>query len=375
MALSLSNEQSITQKFLGLNWGLILLISLMALVGGMSLYSAANGALTPWASRHMARYVVCFAGMILIAMIDIRWWFKFAYVPYILGIIMLVVVEVMGHIGMGAQRWIDLGVINLQPSELMKIAIVMVLARYYHTVGSDNANNLLLILWPLILMGLPTALVLLQPDLGTAIMMCLAGASVMFLAGVSVWFYIGTGALCILSLPIIWQFLHEYQKNRVLTFLNPENDPLGAGYHIIQSKIALGSGGLEGKGFLKGTQSHLNFLPEKQTDFIFTLWVEEWGLFGGLALLTVIGLIFAYCLWIATQCRHRFARLLAVGLTVNFSLYIIINIAMVMGVIPVVGVPLPLISYGGTSMLAAMIAFGLIMSCYVHRDRKLHSMI
>ena len=255
----------------------------------------------------------------------------------------------------------------------MKIAIIMVLARYYHTVGSENANNPLLMIWPVLMILVPVGLVIIQPDLGTAIMMCAAGGAVMYLAGVSIWIYLTLAVVAILSLPVAWQFLHDYQKDRVMTFLNPETDPLGSGYHIIQSKIALGSGGLEGKGFLKGTQSHLNFLPEKQTDFIFTLWAEEWGMLGGLGLLLIIGLILAYCIWISMQCRHRFSRILAIGLTVNFFLYVVINIAMVMGVIPVVGVPLPLISYGGTTMLAVMIGFGLIMSCYIHRDQKLQS--
>lgn len=371
--MPLSTDQNISHKFLNLNWGLIALISLMALIGALALYSAANGSMSPWASKHIARFVVCLCGMIVIAMIDIRWWYRLAYIPFVLGIMLLLAVELTGRIGMGAQRWIDLGVLQLQPSELMKIAIIMVLARYYHTVGADNANNPLLMFWPLLLIAIPTGLVMIQPDLGTAVMMMIAGGAVMFMAGVSIWFFLSIMAVVILSLPIIWQFLHDYQKDRIMTFLNPETDPLGAGYHILQSKIALGSGGIEGKGFLKGTQSHLNFLPEKQTDFIFTLIAEEWGLLGGLTVLSIIGLILAYCTWIALQCRHRFARLMAIGLTVNFSLYIVINIAMVMGVIPVVGVPLPLISYGGTSMLSVMIAFGLIISCYVHRDRKLQT--
>lgn len=372
-SFSLNTEQNFTQRFLSLNWGLILLISMISVAGVLSLYSAANGSFSPWAAKHLIRYVICFVGMICVAMVDLRWWYRLAYVPFFLGLILLITVEVMGRTGMGAQRWIDLGVFQLQPSELMKIGVIMALARYYHTIGADNVNNPLLILWPLILISLPVGLVLMQPDLGTAIMIALAGGAVLYLAGVSIWFFLGIGSLGILSLPVIWQFLRDYQKERIMTFLNPESDPLGSGYHILQSKIALGSGGIEGKGFLKGTQSHLNFLPEKQTDFIFTLWAEEWGLMGGLGLLTIMGGVFAYCLWIANQCRLRFARILVAGLTINFSLYIIINIAMVMGIIPVVGVPLPLISYGGTSMLAVMIAFGLIMSCYVYRDRKLQS--
>ena len=373
MFSSLTQEQSFTQKVLNMNWGLMLLITLMAGVGVLCLYSAANGSFTPWASRHILRFIVCFIGMLCIALIDIRWWYRFAYIPFILGLLLLLTVEITGRVGMGAQRWIDLGFMQLQPSELMKIAIIMALAKYYNAIGVDNASSPVLMIAPLLIVGLPAGLVLIQPDLGTSVIIILAGLGVMYLAGVTIWFFLSAFVAGVLSLPVAWQFLHDYQKDRIMTFLNPESDPLGSGYHILQSKIALGSGGLEGKGFLKGTQSHLNFLPEKQTDFIFTLWAEEWGMLGGFALFLIIGLILAYCSWIALQCRQRFARLLAIGLTINFSLYAIINIAMVMGVIPVVGVPLPLISYGGTSMLAVMISFGLMMSCYIHRDRKLQA--
>jgi rod shape determining protein RodA len=221
----------------------------------------------------------------------------------------------------------------------------------------------------------PVGLVMLQPDLGTGGKILLAGAAVIFLAGAPIWIFVLGIVGGIAAMPVGWMFLHEYQKDRVRTFMNPEADPLGAGYHIIQSKIALGSAGIEGKGFLQGSQAHLNFLPEKQTDFIFTLWAEEWGLLGGVFLLAIMALIFLYCGWIAFRCRHGFGRLLAFGLMVNFSLYVLINVAMVMGVIPVVGVPLPLISYGGTAMLSILVGFGLIMSCNIHRDTKLPRMV
>jgi rod shape determining protein RodA len=220
----------------------------------------------------------------------------------------------------------------------------------------------------------PVGLVLLQPDLGTALMIMSGGGVMFFAAGTPLWMFGVIIVAGLASLPVVWQFLEGYQKERVMTFLNPERDPLGAGYHITQSKIALGSGGLEGKGFLQGTQSHLNFLPEKQTDFIFTLWAEEWGLLGGCLLLVLFGLVFLYGLWIAGKCRHAYGKLLATGVTVNFSLYVFINVAMVMGLIPVVGAPLPLVSYGGTAMLAALSGFGLLISCYVHRDAKLTRM-
>ena len=309
-------------------------------------------------------------GMLIIALIDIKWWFRLTWPLYFLGLFLLIVVEIIGHVGMGAQRWINLGFMQLQPSELMKIVVVMALARYFHAATIDDMRRLPFLVIPTMIIMAPVALVLLQPDLGTSLMIVMVGAAMLFMAGASIWLYIGGAIAAVASVPIAWHFMHDYQKQRVLTFLNPESDPLGAGYHITQSKIALGSGGVSGKGFLEGTQSRLNFLPEKQTDFIFTLWAEEQGLFGGAILLLLFGLIFLYGLMIAIKSRHNFSRYLALGLSVNFSLYVFINIAMVMGLIPVVGAPLPLISYGGTSMLAALIGFGLMMSCSLHQDSK-----
>jgi len=370
----LHSEQSLVNKFQNINWGLILLLCCISSIGFLALYSAADGNMQPWASRQLTRFVLGLSVMLVVAMIDIRWWYKLSYPLYILGLILLIIVEVKGQIGMGAQRWIDLGFIQLQPSEMMKIAVVMALAKYFHAASIEDIKSIRFLLPAAFLIVAPVALVLLQPDLGTSLMIVMAGTALMFLAGAPLWLFIAGGVLAIASVPVAWFFLHDYQKQRVLTFLNPESDPLGAGYHITQSKIALGSGGIEGKGFLKGTQSQLNFLPEKQTDFIFTLWAEEWGLFGGLLLLLLMGLVFTYGGWIAMKCRHAYGRLLAFGLTVNFSLYVFINISMVMGLIPVVGAPLPLVSYGGTAMLAVLISFGLIISCNVHRDSKLPRM-
>ena len=367
---SFNSELTLLQKIQSLNWILIVLITAVASVGFAALYSAAGGSLDPWASKQIMRFAVGFAGMITIALIDIRWWFKLSWFFFGVGMILLLVVELMGHVGMGAQRWINLGFIKLQPSEIMKIAVVMALARYFHAATIEDMRRVKFLLVPAMIIVAPVALVLLQPDLGTSLMIIMAGASMFFMAGASIWLFIAGGVIVCASIPIAWQFMHDYQKARVMTFLNPESEPWGAGYHITQSKIALGAGGIEGKGFLQGTQSNLNFLPEKQTDFIFTLWAEEWGLFGGLGLLFLFGLIFAYGIWIALRARQNYSRFLVLGLTVNFSLYVFINIAMVMGLIPVVGAPLPLISYGGTSMLSAMIGFGLIMSCSVHNDSK-----
>jgi rod shape determining protein RodA len=281
---------------------------------------------------------------------------------------MLVAVELQGSIGMGAQRWLDLGVTQIQPSEIMKIALVLALARWFHGASIEDVGRIPFLLVPLILVGLPVALVLKQPDLGTALMLLMCGGAMFFLAGVRLWKFAlviaGAGG----ALPLIWGHMRDYQKNRIYTFLDPENDPLGSGYHILQSKIALGSGGLFGKGFLLGTQSHLNFLPEKQTDFIFTMLAEELGLVGGLILLGLYTLVFVYGFAIALRSRNHFGGLLGLGITINFFLYVFINTAMVMGLIPVVGVPLPLISYGGTAMLTVMFGFGLLMSVYIHRD-------
>ncbi len=363
------------QKLSQLNWGLIFLITAVACIGFAALYSAAGGNMDPWASRQMVRFAAGVVAMLIVALIDIRLWYRFAYIIYALGFILLVVVEVMGKVGMGAQRWIDLGFIQLQPSEFMKIAVILALARYFHGGTIEDAKRIFYLIPPALMILAPVGLVMVQPDLGTGGMVLMAGAAVLFLAGAPIWMFLLGIAGAVAAMPVAWAFLHEYQRNRVRTFLNPEADPLGAGYHIIQSKIALGSAGIEGKGFLQGTQSGLNFLPEKQTDFIFTLWAEEWGLLGGVFLLVLMALIFLYCGWISFRCRHTFGRLLAFGLMVNFSLYVLINVAMVMGVIPVVGVPLPLISYGGTAMLALLIAFGLIMSCNIHRDSKLPRMV
>lgn len=367
-------SQSLGQKMAHLNWGIVILLTLIVSIGAASLYSAAGGHVSPWASRQAARFAVGAAGMIAVALVDVRLWYRYAYACYAAGLVMLVIVEVMGKIGMGAQRWINLGFIQIQPSELMKIASVMALARYFHTAGPEDMRRLSFLIPPALLVAVPAGLVMVQPDLGTALMLCMAGAAVFFLAGVPLWLF-GLGfSLAAAAVPVGWHFMHDYQRQRVLTFLDPERDPLGAGYHITQSKIALGSGGIGGKGFLRGTQSHLNFLPEKQTDFIFTLWSEEWGLAGGLALLGLFGLLFACGIWVAFKCRHGFGRILVMGLTVNFSLYVLLNVAMVMGLIPVVGIPLPLVSYGGTAMLSVLAGFGLIMSCDLYRDSKLPRM-
>lgn len=361
-------DMTLSEKLWSMSWSFVLLLILIASVGLLMLYSAANGSMEPWASRQLTRFAVGLGLMLVLALVDIRLFLRWAYTGYAVALLLLVAVEVKGTVGMGAQRWIDLGFFQLQPSEIMKICLVLALARYFHGATVNDVGRPLFLLGPVLLALAPAALVLKQPDLGTALMLLMGAAVIFFVTGVRMWMFGVVGVLAVTAIPIGWQFLHDYQKNRVLTFLDPGRDPLGAGYHITQSKIALGSGGLFGKGFMQGTQSHLNFLPERQTDFIFTMLGEELGMVGGLMLLGLYVLVLIYGLVIAARCSHHFGRLVAVGITTTFFLYVLINIAMVMGLIPVVGVPLPLISYGGTAMLTLMIGFGILMSVHVHRD-------
>jgi rod shape determining protein RodA len=370
MSFSAFERQQLTssQKLLQIRWLFVLLVCLAGGIGGVMLYSAANGDFNPWATRHLVRFGVGFVLMIAVAVSDIRLWFRYAYIFYFACLALLGAVEIAGSVGMGAQRWIDLGFMNLQPSELMKIALVVALARYFHGVTIEEIGRPTVLLIPLFMVAAPSALVLRQPDLGTALMLVIAAGAMFFVAGVRLWKFALVAVCGAGVLPVIWQSLHGYQRQRVLTFLNPERDPLGAGYHIIQSKIALGAGGVFGKGFLQGSQSHLNFLPEKQTDFIFTMLAEEFGLVGALGLLGVYTVMLLYGFAIAASSRSYFGRLVAVGVSTTFFLYMFINMAMVMGLIPVVGVPLPLLSYGGTAMVTLMLGFGFLLSVYVHRD-------
>jgi rod shape determining protein RodA len=359
------------QKLAQINWAMVLMVCLVASVGFVMLFSAAGGKFDPWADRQMVRFAVGLVLMLSVAVVDVRIWLRYAYLIYGGALALLLAVEIVGEIGMGAQRWIDLGFFQLQPSELMKVALVLALARYFHGLEIDSIGRILPLFPPLLLVAMPALLVLKQPDLGTAGMLIMGGGALFFAAGVRLWKFGLLLAAGLGAIPVAWNMLHDYQKNRVLTFLDPERDPLGSGYHILQSKIAFGSGGVFGKGFLLGTQSHLNFLPEKQTDFIFTMLAEEFGLMGALTLLLIYAVLIAYGFAIALRSRSHFGRLMALGLTFNLFLFVFINTAMVMGIIPVVGVPLPLISYGGTAMLTVLIGFGLIMSVYVHRDARI----
>jgi rod shape determining protein RodA len=319
----------------------------------------------------MTRFAVALVPMLAVGLVDIRHWYRGAYWIYGGALLLVVAVDVRGVAGMGAQRWIDLGVMQLQPSEIMKVALVLVLARYFHGLPTEDPGRLRHLIVPVLLIVIPVGLVLKQPDLGTAIMLLAAGAALCFLGGVRLWVFAAGAFAAAAAAPVAWSMLREYQRTRLLTFLDPDRDPLGAGYHILQSKIALGSGGMSGKGFMLGTQSHLSFLPEKQTDFIFTMIAEEFGLVGGLVLLALYGLVIGYAFAIGLRSRSQFGRLLGLGIAVNLFLYAFINTAMVMGLIPVVGVPLPLISYGGTAMITVMLGIGLLMNVGIHRDVRI----
>jgi len=359
------------RKLLEINWGLVLLLAMLAGVGCAMLYSAAGGSIEPWAERQAMRFGFALCLLIAVALVDIRFWFRLAYPIYFVAVLLLVAVDVVGAYRMGAVRWLDLGLIQLQPSEVMKVALVLALARYFHSVAPEDIGRLTVIAVPIVMALVPAGLVLVQPDLGTATMLVLGAGAMLFAGGMRLWMFGVILAVAAAAVPIGWEFLHDYQRQRVLTFLNPEEDPLGSGYHILQSLIALGSGGVWGRGFMMGTQGHLNFVPEKQTDFIFAMLAEEFGLVGTVGLLLLYMLVLVYGFAIALRARNHFARLLSIGVTFNLFLYVSINIAMVTGAIPVVGIPLPLISYGGTVMVSLMISYGLLMSAYVHRDTRI----
>lgn len=364
------------RKLLYLNWPLIILLTAVACAGFLMLYSVAGGSASQWMEPQAKRFAMGLGLMVLIAMFPIWFWRNMAGLAYIVSLVLLVAVEFLGETRMGAQRWIDLGFMRLQPSELMKIGMVMMLAAYYDWLPLKKVSHPFWVLVPVVFIILPVMLVLAQPDLGTSILLVVGGAAVMFLAGVH-WAYFatviaaGVGAVVAVleSRGTTWQILKDYQYRRIDTFLDPSNDPLGAGYHITQAKIALGSGGWTGRGFMQGTQSRLNFLPEKHTDFIFTTLAEEFGFVGAFALLVLYGLIILFCVISALSNKDRFASLLTLGVAMTFFLYFAVNMSMVMGLAPVVGVPLPLVSYGGSAMLVLMIGFGLVQSAHVHKPR------
>ncbi len=366
-----SQQLSLKDRFYCINWGYVLCITMLAFIGIVVLYSAANGSWKPWAAKQLVRFGVSLGLMLFLALLDVKIYLKYSYVAYFLVLLLLIGVEIGGHIGMGAQRWIDLKLFKLQPSELMKITMVLVLAKYFHSCTLNKIQSLRGIVAPILMALFPAALIILQPDLGTALMLLFTTMVIFFVVGVQWWKFALVGGSAIAMAPIAWQFLHDYQKDRVLTFLNPERDPLGAGYHIIQSKIALGSGGVFGKGFLNGTQSHLNFLPEKHTDFIFTMLSEEFGMIGAVLVVLLNLVIIAYGYLFAFRITSYYGKLVVIGLNTNYFMYVFINIAMVLGLLPVVGIPLPLISYGGTVMLSVMASFGIILCMDINRNINL----
>ncbi len=365
-------RERLPSKLGGIDWRLAGRTAIIAGVGAMMLYSVAGGSWEPWAAKPLFRFAACFLLMLLLSLVDLRVWMSLAYPVYAVALVLLICVELFGYTAMGATRWLNLGFTRIQPSEIMKVAIVLGLARYYHAASARDARFSFKLLIPVAMIGVPVLLVAHQPDLGTAMLIALTGLAVMFMAGLS-WKVIiaGVAAVAAAIPPFVLFVLHDYQRERILTFLDPEKDPSGSGYHIMQSLIAMGSGGLLGKGYGLGTQSQLNFLPEKHTDFIFATVAEEFGFVGCFTVLVVFGLIIATSLRIASLSHSHFGRLAAAGVTATFALYVLINGAMVMGLAPVVGVPMPLLSYGGTVMITVMIGFGLVQSVRVHRYMEL----
>jgi rod shape determining protein RodA len=353
------------------NWPFVALLALAAGVGTALLYSVTGGSIEPWAVVHVERFGFALAALLIAAMIDIRVWMRAAFPLYGLMMAGLVAVAIFGETGGGAQRWLGAGAVQLQPSEFMKVALVLALARYYQGLDARRVSRPASLAVPAALIFLPAILVVRQPDLGTAILLFATGGAIMFAAGVHWLYFAGGLAAVAAAAPFAWQALHGYQQERILAFLDPGRDPLGAGYHIIQAKIALGSGGVLGKGFVRGTQSQLNFVPEKHTDFIFSMLGEEFGLVGALAVLTLFAMLVLAGTVMAMRVRNRFGRLAAYGVVAMLFLYVFVNVAMVTGLVPVVGVPLPLVSYGGNAMVSLMVGFGVLMSAHIDRDRAM----
>jgi rod shape determining protein RodA len=357
---------TVGEKLWHVHWPVLLTACVIAAAGTVTLYSVSGGSFQPWAERHTLRFLVALMIVVAMAIVRLEVWVKLAYPFYAVVLAMLALVPFLGVEVLGAKRWIDAGPISFQPSEFMKLALVGALARYYLWLPADRVGKLGFVVVPLLIVAVPVALTIKQPDLGSAIVFVALGLSLMFLAGVPLRYFVIGAVLTVAALPAVWSGLHDYQRRRIEVFLDPGRDPLGAGYHIMQSKIALGSGGVSGKGFMQGTQSQLDFVPEKHTDFIASIIGEEWG-FAGLALLIVLyAALIAMMTAMAWRCENRFAHLVIAGSATTFFVYVFVNLAMVTGLVPVVGIPLPLVSYGGTSMMTLMGGLGLAMSAYVH---------
>ena len=365
-----SNLSILVPKALSINWIVLIISLLLVAIGSLFLYSAAGGSYDPWSKTQMLRYCAGICLFMYVSSVNIRLWLSFSYIIYFISLLLLILVYVIGDIGMGAQRWLDLGFVRIQPSELMKFALILLIARYYHSEKEYSLfMRVLSLIYVLVLVVIPAYLIYIQPDLGSAIILMLVGITLLFIIGLSIWFFLVSGLCLVLISPLIWiYFLQDYQQNRILTFLDPSKDPLGAGYHIMQSKIALGSGGFWGRGFMKGSQSQLNFLPEMQTDFILTLISEEFGMIGTVFILFLYFLLIFYSIIIGLISKNIFGSFLCIGIAIILFYSVFINAAMVMGLLPVVGVPLPLISYGGSSLLSTMFGLGLISNVYVNRN-------
>lgn len=359
----------LSKKIEQLNWLLISMIIILASIGFFMLYSAGGGNMRPWLVKQVTYFSVFFVVMILIAITDIKIWIKFSYLLYAIALALVITVDVMGHNAMGATRWFRIGFITVQPSEIMKVCMVFAMARYFYNTDADNIRKVRFLIIPLLMIAFPAFFIFHQPDLGTATILTMVGVSILFLAGVRLWKFIMVGVAGLIAGPFMWIFLlYDYQKQRILTFLNPDKDPLGSGYNIIQSKIAIGSGGLSGKGYLNGTQGQLNFLPEKQTDFIFTMLCEEMGFLGGVGTIAIYCAIIGIGISISVRTNHQYGRLLTMGIINIFFIHMFVNIGMVTGILPVVGAPLPLISYGGTITASMLIGFGLILNVDLNKN-------
>ena len=367
----LNNELTFWQKIKELDYILLTCVLLLSILSLFVMYSTDGGEILFHTKSHFSKIIIFFPLMIFIAFFNIKWWHNLSYLFYCVVILLLIYVSFFGIKSSGSRRWMDLYLFNLQPSELMKIAIILCLAKYYHRIKIENVNSITSIMTVVTIILIPIIMVLSQPDLGTSILIAASGLIVLWLGGVKIKYFIYSFIVFLISLPFVISFLKPYQKLRILTFLDPDRDPLGAGYQIIQSKIAIGSGGLDGKGFLKGTQSYLDFLPEKHTDFIFTLFSEEFGFIGSVALLILYSIIIIRILRIGAISRSNFSRLFCFGFAFAIFIYIVVNLSMVLGLLPIVGSPLPILSYGGSSMLATMIGFGIVLSAKINHKQMI----
>ncbi len=361
-----SNSYSFIDKLRAVDYFLIIIVAIIGSLSVFSIYSTESGNFSFYTKNHLIRFLVFFSMFLILSFIRVSAWYRQAYIFYILGILLLLFVMFFGISASGSKRWINLFIMNLQPSELMKIAVIVCFARYYHRIQSSDIQSYKYLLQPIILLLIPCYLVITQPDLGTAILIAGSGLAIIWLAGLNLKYFVYSGLILMVSLPFVISILKPYQKSRILTFFNPERDPLGAGYQIIQSKIAIGSGGFLGKGFLQGTQSYLEFLPEKHTDFIFTLFSEEFGFVGSIILIFLYALLIYRIIRIGFLSRSFFAKLYCFGFASALFLYIFVNIAMVLGLLPIVGAPLPIMSYGGSSMLSIMLGLSIVMSCKIY---------